>query len=378
MKKRINHPTMHRKNLIFIIFLFIATLFLGIGYAQISSVELNIGGSVIAQKQTGVVIMDVHYVSNNNANISSSIINSYYQTMLNSKIVLGNDPSSSITYEITIKNLTNASKRFDGAVYEQEFYDNPNITYELNGLSIGDVLASNQSVTFTITYKYTGTDISNNILNSYINFSFNDIETINSYTITYINFENNNYQASINEGEDLTITFSSPVPTNIIVTGSNNYNYSNGILNVYNVASNLIIENLSSYDYPVVEDTGSSTELHTPRVTNTNPVNINDFVEMSFSGKNTTNRNITRIEVTLTYTSTTGSNQSINCELNVGSQQYQQTINLRGKQTNSEAIVTFDGLSIPPGTEFTFNNSVSKLTNSNITISDKKVIFYYQ
>ena len=175
MKKKIYYPSMHRKKLLLIIFLFIATLFLGIGYAQISSVELNIGGSVIAQKQTGVVIMDVHYVSNNNANISSSIINSYYQTMLNSKIVLGNDSSSSITYEITIKNLTNAPKRFDGAVYEQEFYDNPNITYELNGLSIGDVLASNQSVTFTITYKYTGTDISNNILNSYINFSFNDI-----------------------------------------------------------------------------------------------------------------------------------------------------------------------------------------------------------
>ena len=378
MQKKIYYPPMHRKNLIFIIFLFIATLFLGIGYAQISSVELNIGGSVIAQKQTGVVIMDVHYVSNNNANISSSIIKSYYQTMLNSKIVLGKDSSSSITYEITIKNLTNSPKRFDGAIYEQEFYDNTNITYELNGLSIGDVLASNQSVTFTITYKYTGTDISNNILNSFINFSFNDIETINSYTITYINFENNNYQASINEGEDLTITFSNPVPTNIIVTGSNNYNYSNGILNVYNVESNLIIENLSSYDFPVIEDTGSSTELHTPRVTDTNPVNINDFVDMSFSGKNTTNRNITKIEVTLTYTSTTGSNQSINCELNVGSQQYQQTINLRGKQTNSEAIVTFDGLSIPPGTEFIFNNSVSKLTNSNITVSDKKVIFYYQ
>ena len=160
----------------YIILLFLVlSLALTIGYAQISSVELNIGGSVIAQKQTGVVIMDVHYVSNNNANISSSIINSYYQTMLNSKIVLGNDSSSSITYEITIKNLTNAPKRFDGVIYEQEFYDNTNITYELNGLSIGDVLASNQSVTFTITYKYTGTDISNNILNSYINFSFNDI-----------------------------------------------------------------------------------------------------------------------------------------------------------------------------------------------------------
>jgi len=378
MKKKIYYPNMHRKNLVFIIFLFVATLFLEIGYAQISSVELNIGGSVIAQKQTGVVIMDAHYVSNNNADISSSIIKSYYQTMLNSKVVLGNDTSSSITYEITIKNLTNAPKSFDGAVYEQEFYDNPNITFELNGLSIGDVLASNQSVTFTITYKYTGTDISNNTLNSYINFSFNDIETINSYTITYINFENNNYPTNINEGENLNITFSTPIPTNIIVTGSSNYDYSNGILNVYNVASNLIIENLSSYDYPVIDDTGSSTELHTPRVTDSNPVRINDFVNMSFSGKNTTNRNITKIEVTLTYTSTTGSNQSINCELNVGSQQYKETINLRGKQTNSEAIVTFDGLSIPPGTEFTFNNSISKLTNSNITISDKKIIFYYQ
>jgi len=378
MKKKIYYPNMHRKNLVFIIFLFVATLFLEIGYAQISSVELNIGGSVIAQKQTGVVIMDAHYVSNNNADISSSIIKSYYQTMLNSKVVLGNDTSSSITYEITIKNLTNAPKSFDGAVYEQEFYDNPNITFELNGLSIGDVLASNQSVTFTITYKYTGTDISNNTLNSYINFSFNDIETINSYTITYINFENNNYPTNINEGENLNLTFSAPIPINIIVTGSSNYDYSNGILNVYNVASNLIIENLSSYDYPVIDDTGSSTELHTPRVTDSNPVRINDFVNMSFSGKNTTNRNITKIEVTLTYTSTTGSNQSINCELNVGSQQYKETINLRGKQTNSEAIVTFDGLSIPPGTEFTFNNSISKLTNSNITISDKKIIFYYQ
>ena len=41
-----------------------------------------------------------------------SEINTYYKTMLDSKTVLGNDPTSYITYHVTVTNLSNKEKRF--------------------------------------------------------------------------------------------------------------------------------------------------------------------------------------------------------------------------------------------------------------------------
>ena len=44
---------------IFSIVLIIATLFMGVGYASINSVSLNVSGEMIAQAQEGIFIADV-------------------------------------------------------------------------------------------------------------------------------------------------------------------------------------------------------------------------------------------------------------------------------------------------------------------------------
>ena len=68
----------------------LSILLLGIGYAQIVPEELDVEGTVTADSQTGLVISGVTYVSGN----TSSNINTYYQTMLDSSIILSNDITS--------------------------------------------------------------------------------------------------------------------------------------------------------------------------------------------------------------------------------------------------------------------------------------------
>lgn len=54
------------------------------------------------------------------------------------------------------------------------------ITYEVSNINIGDEIWSNETLTFQITFKYLDRiDINNNILNSYINFSFKRLYMIN-------------------------------------------------------------------------------------------------------------------------------------------------------------------------------------------------------
>ena len=175
MKKNKNKRT-HVFYLFTIITILVA--FLGIGYAQMSGVTLNVDGTAKLDEQTGIVITNVTYQGSNNTDPSLSSINTYYQSLLDSTIVLGNDPTSSITYQVSIKNITDEEYTFDQIVYDSSFYDNPNITYELNSLTQGDTIQPNETINFTLTFKYLSTDISNNTLNSYINIKFNPVNTV--------------------------------------------------------------------------------------------------------------------------------------------------------------------------------------------------------
>lgn len=167
---------------LFLVVIILATFFLSIGYAQISNVDLDITGSVQADKQNGIAISNVAYQSNVGTDQSLSSINMYYQTLLDSHIVLGSDSSSSITYQISVVNLTNEEYVYNGSTFDNSFYDNNNITYDVNGITVGDSLLAGQTVTFNVTFHYTGNDTSNNILNSYINFRF---KKANVATITF-------------------------------------------------------------------------------------------------------------------------------------------------------------------------------------------------
>ena len=72
-------PSFKNKHII-VMMIIIATLFLGVGYAQISDIDLSVSGSASANKQEGVVISEITYLSNNNADVAHCKINTYYQT----------------------------------------------------------------------------------------------------------------------------------------------------------------------------------------------------------------------------------------------------------------------------------------------------------
>lgn len=176
MRKKINLENSITKSRVILFLFCLGTLFIGIGYSAINSITFNIGGTAIAKAQDGVFITNVNYISGNGTNKDDSKINRYYQTTLNSTIILSNtDPSSSITYEVTVYNSTDDAYYFDKVDYliGDTTYSNENIAFKLNGLEQNDVLNSKASITFTITFYYKdGILPDNHILISYLNFKF--------------------------------------------------------------------------------------------------------------------------------------------------------------------------------------------------------------
>lgn len=177
---------------IYLVLMFIASLFLNIGYAQVSDKSLEIEGTAVALAQDGVFILTANKVTQDE---SSSTINSMVKTIFDSKIELLNS-TSEVTYEITIYNNTNTDKIFIDTITDKTdplLYSNPNIDFYVNGLeSYQTILKSRKSVTFTITFKYkNGANTSNNILESKLNFRFQEIPILN------IDNENTTYE--INE-----------------------------------------------------------------------------------------------------------------------------------------------------------------------------------
>ena len=164
--------------LFFSILFCIATLFMGVGYASINSISLNISGELFAEVQDGVFITEVNYSSNVNANLENSKIINAYQTSLNSSIELSElDSNSSITYEIVIYNNSDKNYLFQGITYDSEFYSNENIIYTLDGLNVDYELYPKKEVVFNITFKYVDEVVVSNQINkleSYLNFIFDE------------------------------------------------------------------------------------------------------------------------------------------------------------------------------------------------------------
>ena len=198
-------PFMYNKLLI--ILLFLVSLFMSIGYASINSISYNIDGSAKADVQTGVFITDVVVNQEIEQNFENVEINTFYQTMLNSDIYLSKlDNTSILTLDITVYNSTEYDYDFIDVIYDNTYYSNSNIGYELNGISPGYVLGSKEYVTFQIKFYYidgsliTGDD--SNKLSSYLNFYFdrNPWKNISNYgfsSFDIINSRNEDY-ATIN------------------------------------------------------------------------------------------------------------------------------------------------------------------------------------
>ena len=149
-----------------------AILFIGIGYSAINSVTAEITGGITATTQNGVFITDVTYVSGVDANVDASNIEYYRGTMLQSLISLSEqNPNSEIKYKVTIYNNSEETYPFVAVLYDEEFYDNPDIVFEISGFSIGETIGAKETKELYITFKYKNQTIpEKTILSSYINF----------------------------------------------------------------------------------------------------------------------------------------------------------------------------------------------------------------
>ena len=296
--KRVKRLT--KKYYLFLLLLFIATIFMGIGYASYFGVLLDIDGEARVLTQDVVHISAASYSSDNGANVSQSSINNYFGTTLNSKITLGSNSSSTITYSITIVNDTNDNYIFTGTSFDPDFYDNNNIIFNINGLSTGYELNPNGSKTFTITFSYAGSNTSNPVLNSYISFDFEKYYTI---TYTHINTSGHNYPTYILDSETTkSFTFSGDVPADVSISPTVNYSYndSTGTLTLNNVKNNITIDRYYKITYNLDGGTNNANNpakyLHGAALTISAPTKANEtfdgwFNNSSFTGTAITSTN---------------------------------------------------------------------------------------
>ena len=140
MKKRIS------KNLLLLMLLIIAIIFMGIGYSAINSITGEISGTLVANVQSGVFIVDVQYLSDIEANTNMSKIDNFIGTMMKSTIELSKtNVKSEIKYKVTVHNNSNDEVPFLGVVYDDEFYDNKDITFDITGFIAGQIKNPNET-----------------------------------------------------------------------------------------------------------------------------------------------------------------------------------------------------------------------------------------
>ena len=238
MKKKKQLPDYFNK--LYPILLIFATIFMGIGYASNNQIALTIKTNAKAKAQTGVIISEVKIIDKNEA-----IPNLYDATgtLLHTNINLSDTKIDSyITYEITLINASSKDCYYTGYSYDESFYSNKDITFEVSNISEGDILNKNKEITLRLTFRYIGETIpAKTELDSYISFNFDKY-----YSVTYTNITNNGYPTNVKYGETLNIDFGNNAPKNILLyrNGSKNTNftYTNGVLNVPNIKNNIEIE----------------------------------------------------------------------------------------------------------------------------------------
>lgn len=258
-KKKKKLPYCYNK--IFPLLLFIATLFMGIGYAVINSISLEVSGTVMAQEPDNLFISEIEFNESKNEDLEKLDTISTFQTTLNSKVTLSKDDADSyVSYIVTIYNNTSDTYYYKGTTFDENFYDNLNIVYTVKNLNNDNILKSNNVAVFEITFQYKDSTTSdNNILNSYIKFCFSK-----AHLITYKNLAGDNLPKYAIDSEDLSITFTNNIPADVQIYRDDilvtDYTYSNNILIIPNVIGEIKIvgyvpsPNLSDDLIPVVYD----------------------------------------------------------------------------------------------------------------------------
>jgi len=173
---------------LYTVLLFVAFIFMSIGYAQISDIDMIISGQAKATAQNGVFIYDVGEASagGSSGNAAESTVDTYFSTNLGITVVLGDSTDSTISYNVSLYNNSNDKYVFVG-VEEPVVYNNANkvkneyITYSLSGnMKVGETIighgADDKTLDFTVTFGYKDGVVpsadADKVLNSLLNIRF--------------------------------------------------------------------------------------------------------------------------------------------------------------------------------------------------------------
>lgn len=151
-------------------------IFACLGYAQFSD-DMLAEGSVTVIAQDGVYITNV---TQSGTNGSVATVNGYTMTVLNSKTVLGNGGSATLTYTITVYNNTDIDYGYNAMIYTvgANTFDNENIVVTPQ-IERRTVVESNGYLTFDVVVTYKdGKQASNKELNSIITYEFLPLDDI--------------------------------------------------------------------------------------------------------------------------------------------------------------------------------------------------------
>ena len=160
-----------RKNMTLLFLLFMSMILMGIGYASIQSVTGEITGKASSKMQDGVFITNVEYVSDVDANLNNSKIEKITGLMMQSTVELSKtNLESQITYKVTVYNSSTESIPFTDVLYGDGFYDNTDITFDITGFTIGQIIEPQETKDIIITFKYNGVIPEKTTLNSYLRF----------------------------------------------------------------------------------------------------------------------------------------------------------------------------------------------------------------
>ena len=137
-----------RKNKIIIASLLAVVLIMGIGYAAFSS-KLNINGTGSVSGNWDIKITNMKSIPTGGAyNIKDPI----WEDLTASFFVGLTSPGDSMVYEIEVTNSGNINAKLEDL--KVNMGNNKAITYDINGLDIGDTLEANSTITFNLIISF--------------------------------------------------------------------------------------------------------------------------------------------------------------------------------------------------------------------------------
>ena len=149
--------------LLIILFLIVIISFFTFTYSKFFYNGTLSGVAVVPSKISGIIITDVTLVD---SDAISETVNSYDDRILNTSITLNKNANSFVTYEVTVTNYDNQSTDYLKRVINNT--DNTDIEVIVSGVDKGTSIGHNETLTFTVTYKFKEglNNYNNNIINS--------------------------------------------------------------------------------------------------------------------------------------------------------------------------------------------------------------------